>query len=153
MSGPGAKKFFLAGPWDLEIATNVIMFERQPILFPHPHPEVEALRYNYVMKLRQSFQEMCHSREGELNFKFTLMVSLFDRMKEKIWPKLFVREHFFWPFSALVSSKPIFWSQYTSFIVNRIHINRGMWLSGMDKYSSLKVSVLPASLFTIRRWA
>ena len=67
MGGPGAKKFFLAGPWDLEIATNAIMFERQPILHPHPHPEVEALRYNYVMKLRQSFQEMCHSREGELS--------------------------------------------------------------------------------------
>ena len=65
MSGPGGKKFILSGPWDLEIPTNVIIFERAPITLPHPHPEVELLRFQYVMKLRQSFQEMCHSREGE----------------------------------------------------------------------------------------
>jgi hypothetical protein len=68
MSGPGGKKFILAGPWDLEIPTNVIMYERSLSLMPHPHPEVESLRFTYVMKLRQSFQEMCHSREGELFF-------------------------------------------------------------------------------------
>ena len=84
MGGPGAKKFFLAGPWDLEIATNAIMFERQPILHPHPHPEVEALRYNYVMKLRHSFQEMCHSREGELSCQcFFYAHSLHDSLKTR----------------------------------------------------------------------
>lgn len=62
--GPNAKRFLVAGPWDLEIPTNVIIYERKPILLPHPHPEIEIVRYNYVMKLRQSYQEMCHSREA-----------------------------------------------------------------------------------------
>jgi len=62
--GSGGKKFILAGPWDLEIPTNIILFEKQPSLLPHPHPEVEVLRFVYLMKLRQSYQEMCHSREG-----------------------------------------------------------------------------------------
>ena len=63
--GPNAKRFMVAGPWDLEIPTNVIIHERKPILLPHPHPEIEIVRFNYVMKLRQSYQEMCHSREGK----------------------------------------------------------------------------------------
>ena len=62
--GPANKKFILAGPWDLEIPTNVIMYERTQSLLPHPHPEAEIVRFQYAMKLRQSFQEMCHSREG-----------------------------------------------------------------------------------------
>jgi len=60
----GKKLFILAGPWDLEIPTNVILYERQPTMLPHPSPEVELVRYAFVMKLRQSYQEMCHSREG-----------------------------------------------------------------------------------------
>ena len=62
--GAGGKKFILAGPWDLEIPTNVILYERQPSMLPHPQPEVELTRFLFVMKLRQSYQEMCHSREG-----------------------------------------------------------------------------------------
>ncbi len=62
--GPGGKIRVLNGPWDLEIPTNVILFERQPTMMAHSHPEVEFMRYGYVMKLRQSFQEMCHSREA-----------------------------------------------------------------------------------------
>ena len=64
MGGPGSKKFILAGPWDLEIPTNIILFERQPTMLNHPHPDVEVLRFTFLMKLRQSYQEMCHSREG-----------------------------------------------------------------------------------------
>ena len=63
--GPNAKRgFIVVGPWDLEIPTNIIIFERKPILLPHPHPDVEVVRFQFVMKLRQSYQEMCHSREG-----------------------------------------------------------------------------------------
>jgi len=62
--GPNAKKIIVAGPWDLEIPTNVIMFEKPPTLLPHPHQEVEVLRFQLMCKLRQSYQEMCHSREG-----------------------------------------------------------------------------------------
>ena len=62
---PPAKRFIVAGPWDLEIPTNVILFERKPTMLPHPHPEVEVVRAAYVNKLRTSLQEMCHSREGE----------------------------------------------------------------------------------------
>ena len=52
----GGKKLILAGPWDLEIPTNVILYERQPTRLPHPTPEVELLRFGFVMKLRQSYQ-------------------------------------------------------------------------------------------------
>ena len=64
MGGNAGKKLILTGPWDLEIPTNVILYERQPYLLTHPHPEIEIMRFTYVMKLRQSYQEMCHSREG-----------------------------------------------------------------------------------------
>ena len=87
---------FISGPWDLEIPTNVILYERPPSLLPHPQPEVmtssnismkyflehytvhivhivlytlytlqvEVVRFQLMYKLRQSYQEMCHSREG-----------------------------------------------------------------------------------------
>ena len=64
MGGNAGKKLILAGPWDLELPTNVILYERQPSMLTHPHPEIELMRFGYVMKLRQSYQEMCHSREG-----------------------------------------------------------------------------------------
>lgn len=62
--GPQAKKFILAGPWDLDIPTNIVIFERQ--LYPnmHSHPEVEIFRCSLLMKLRQCYQELCHSRES-----------------------------------------------------------------------------------------
>jgi len=66
IAGSVSKRFTVSGPWDLEVPTNVILYERQPIMLPHPHPDVEVLRYQLVMKLRQTFQEMCHSREGFL---------------------------------------------------------------------------------------
>ncbi|XP_076336862.1 mRNA (2'-O-methyladenosine-N(6)-)-methyltransferase-like isoform X1 [Tachypleus tridentatus] len=59
-----SKRFILIGPWDLEVSTNVISWERTPSLLPPPHPEVEQFRSSLVAKLRQQYQEMCHSREG-----------------------------------------------------------------------------------------
>lgn len=44
IQGPQVKKFILAGPWDLEIPTNVIIFERPPCIYMHSHPEIEAYR-------------------------------------------------------------------------------------------------------------
>lgn len=61
---PAAKKFILAGPWDLEISTNVIIYERAPSNLPHIHPEAEALRCSLLAKLRQCYQELCHTRES-----------------------------------------------------------------------------------------
>ena len=57
---------FCRGPWDLEVSTNAVVFERSPLSWPHPHPEIEAYRATLVTKLRQAYQEMCHSREGDL---------------------------------------------------------------------------------------
>lgn len=62
--GPIAKKFILPGPWDLEIPTNVIIYERAPTIAPHPHPEIEGYRCGLTSKLRQCYQELCQSREG-----------------------------------------------------------------------------------------
>ncbi|XP_072381419.1 mRNA (2'-O-methyladenosine-N(6)-)-methyltransferase [Diabrotica undecimpunctata] len=62
--GPQAKKLILAGPWDLDVITNVIILERSPCFYMHSHPEIEAYRCSLLSKLRQSYQEVCHSREG-----------------------------------------------------------------------------------------
>lgn len=59
-----AKKFVLAGPWDLDVPTNVVILERSPCYYMHSHPEVEAFRCSLLAKLRQCYQELCHSREG-----------------------------------------------------------------------------------------
>lgn len=56
--------YYSRGPWDLEIPTNVIIFERSPTILAHPHPEVESLRCSLTAKLRQCYQELCHSRES-----------------------------------------------------------------------------------------
>jgi len=89
--GPGAKKFIVSGPWDLEIATNVITYEKPPSLLPHPHPEVETLRFQLMMKLRQSYQEMCHSREGidapkESFNRWLLERKVIDQGKDPLFP-------------------------------------------------------------------
>ncbi|CAG2107767.1 unnamed protein product [Medioppia subpectinata] len=62
--GPPAKRLVLSGPFDLEVHTNCVIWERPPVLQFHSHPEVESLRAALVLKLRQQFHEMCHSREN-----------------------------------------------------------------------------------------
>lgn len=64
ISGPQIKKFVLAGPWDLDVPTNVIIFERAPCNYMHSHPEIEVYRCSLLTKLRQCYQELCHSRES-----------------------------------------------------------------------------------------
>lgn len=59
-----AKKFVLSGPFDLEVPTNVVIWERSPTLMPPPHPDVENLRSTLTTRLRTNYHEMCHSREG-----------------------------------------------------------------------------------------
>lgn len=61
---PPMKKFILAGPWDLEIGTNVIIVERPPTLLPHPHPETEALRAAYTIRLIKTYEDLCLRREN-----------------------------------------------------------------------------------------
>lgn len=63
-SGPPPKKFVLSGPWDIEVPTNVVIYERPPTICPHPHPEVEGYRFTLANKLRQCYQELCHTRES-----------------------------------------------------------------------------------------
>lgn len=64
MPGPPLKKFVLAGPWDLEVGTNVIMVERPPTLYPHPHPEIEAMRAAYTCRLIKQYEDLCTRREN-----------------------------------------------------------------------------------------
>lgn len=63
-SGPPPKKFVLAGPWDIEVPTNVVIYERPPTICPHPNPDIEGFRFTLANKLRQCYQELCHTREG-----------------------------------------------------------------------------------------
>uniref|UniRef100_A0A1I8N1N8 WW domain-containing protein n=1 Tax=Musca domestica TaxID=7370 RepID=A0A1I8N1N8_MUSDO len=61
---PPMKKFVLAGPWDLEVCTNAVIVERPPTLLPQPHPEIEALRAAYTMKLVKTYEDLCMRREN-----------------------------------------------------------------------------------------
>lgn len=61
---PPVKKFVLSGPWDLEIPTNVIVFERPPTQLFHPHPEIEFLRFNLTQKLYKTYEDLCWRREN-----------------------------------------------------------------------------------------
>ncbi|XP_037933775.1 mRNA (2'-O-methyladenosine-N(6)-)-methyltransferase [Teleopsis dalmanni] len=61
---PPMKKFVLNGPWDLEVCTNAVIVERPPTLLPHPHPEIEAMRSAYTMKLVKTYEDLCMRREN-----------------------------------------------------------------------------------------
>lgn len=63
-NGPPPKKFILTGPWDIEVPTNVVIYERPPTICPHPHPDIEGFRFTLANRLRQCYQELCHTREG-----------------------------------------------------------------------------------------
>lgn len=62
--GPPMKKFVLAGPWDLEVCTNAVIVERPPTLLPQPHPEIEAVRAAFSMKLLKTYEDLCMRREN-----------------------------------------------------------------------------------------
>ncbi|XP_026577554.1 phosphorylated CTD-interacting factor 1 [Pseudonaja textilis] len=50
--------------WDLDIQTNAVIKERAPLEVLSPHPEVELLRSQLMLKLRQHYRELCQQREG-----------------------------------------------------------------------------------------
>lgn len=51
--------------WDLDIQTNAVIKHRGPSEVLPPHPEVELLRSQLILKLRQHYRELCQQREGE----------------------------------------------------------------------------------------
>lgn len=61
---PPLKKYVLPGPWDLEIPTNVVMYDRIPTMFAHPYPEVEALRGLLTVRLYKTYEDLCTKRES-----------------------------------------------------------------------------------------
>ncbi|XP_066482551.1 mRNA (2'-O-methyladenosine-N(6)-)-methyltransferase isoform X2 [Tiliqua scincoides] len=50
--------------WDLDVQTNAVMKQRAPSEVLTPHPEVELLRSQLMLKLRQHYRELCQQREG-----------------------------------------------------------------------------------------
>lgn len=59
------KKFIVInGPWDLEVATNVIIVERPQSLLLHSHPEIELMRAASAMKLSKTYSDLCMKREN-----------------------------------------------------------------------------------------
>ncbi|XP_068918856.1 mRNA (2'-O-methyladenosine-N(6)-)-methyltransferase isoform X2 [Petaurus breviceps papuanus] len=50
--------------WDLDIQTNAVIKQRGPSEVLPPHPEVELLRSQLILKLRQHYRELCQQREG-----------------------------------------------------------------------------------------
>lgn len=61
---PPLKKFVLAGPWDLEVQSNVYIYNRPPSHILHPHPEIEYMRGVAALKLFQTFENLCQQRES-----------------------------------------------------------------------------------------
>lgn len=76
---PPLKRFILAGPWDLEVCSNVIIVERPPTLFPHPHPEIEAMRAAYTVRLIKTYEDLCLRRENIKAPKESFMRWLMER--------------------------------------------------------------------------
>lgn len=61
---PPMKKFVLAGPWDLEVQSNVYIYNRPPAHLLHPHPEIEYMRGVAALKLFQTYENLCQQRES-----------------------------------------------------------------------------------------
>lgn len=61
---PAMKKFVLAGPWDLEVQSNVYIYNRPPTHNLHPHPEIEFMRNIAAQKLSQTYATLCQQRES-----------------------------------------------------------------------------------------
>lgn len=61
---PPLKKFVLAGPWDLEVQSNVYIYNRPPSHLLHPHPEIEYMRGIAALKLFQVYENLCQQRES-----------------------------------------------------------------------------------------
>lgn len=53
--------------WDLDIQTNAVIKQRAPSEVLPPHPEVELLRSQLMLKLRQHYRELCQQREGNVS--------------------------------------------------------------------------------------
>lgn len=53
--------------WDLDIQTNAVIKQRAPLEMLTPHPEVELLRSQLMLKLRQHYRELCQQREGNVS--------------------------------------------------------------------------------------
>lgn len=77
--GPPMKRFILAGPWDLEVCSNVIIVERPPTLYPHPYSEIEAMRAAYTIRLIKTYEDLCSRRENIKAPKESFMRWLMER--------------------------------------------------------------------------
>lgn len=58
--------------WDLDIQTNAVIKHRGPSEVLPPHPEVELLRSQLILKLRQHYRELCQQREGNCGLRLGL---------------------------------------------------------------------------------
>ncbi|CAG5118671.1 unnamed protein product [Candidula unifasciata] len=77
--------------WNFEVPSNAVVRERAPLHLSPPHPDIEAFRYDQVMKLRQSYQELCLHQEGidapidSLN-RWLLERKVIDRGQDPVLP-------------------------------------------------------------------
>lgn len=88
---PPMKKFVLAGPWDLEVQSNVYIYNRPPSHLLHPHPEIEYMRGVAALKLFQTYENLCQQREsikaprGSFN-RWLIERKVIDRGSDPILP-------------------------------------------------------------------
>lgn len=73
--------------WNFDIPSNAVIYERAPNVLPPPHPEIEVLRAQLLIKLRTQYQELCHAREGMfLYIVFFVKLSLSQTaIEESFW--------------------------------------------------------------------
>lgn len=88
---PAVKRFILTGPWDLEVCSNVIIVERPPTLHPHPHPEIEAMRAAFTIRLIKTYEDLCSRRENIKSPRESFMRWLMVRFEKyfKLWNYIF----------------------------------------------------------------
>uniref|UniRef100_H3BHH4 mRNA (2'-O-methyladenosine-N(6)-)-methyltransferase n=2 Tax=Latimeria chalumnae TaxID=7897 RepID=H3BHH4_LATCH len=77
--------------WDFDIQTNAVIKERGPCDALPPHPDIELLRSQLTLKLRQHYQELCLQREGiepprESFNRWLLERKVIDKGKDPLLP-------------------------------------------------------------------
>lgn len=72
--------------WDLDIQTNAVIKHRGPSEVLPPHPEVELLRSQLILKLRQHYRELCQQREGNCPLGPSLLCFHPPLARARAWP-------------------------------------------------------------------
>ncbi|WAR12142.1 CAPAM-like protein [Mya arenaria] len=88
IGSPTAKRpaFSYSPFWNFEVPTNVVVYERAPSILPPPNPEIEQLRAQLLLKLRQHYQELCIDAPTESFNRWLLERKVVDMGNDPMLP-------------------------------------------------------------------